>query len=379
MCGIAGVIAADPALPIDEAPLWEAAKLLHHRGPDGSSVWAEAGVGLSHTRLAIIDRAHGEQPMFSKDGRYVVVFNGEIYNHHELRRDLESHGYRLTTRCDTEVLLYLYDWLGEAMVERLRGMFAFVVFDRRERRALLGRDRFGKKPLYFTGADGALRFASTLDALRSLLPASPDLDIGAIAQYLVLQYVPSPLSPYRGIEKLSPGHCATWSTGAIVPRRYWEPPARSVAPGTADKREAAARVRELIGEAVRIRLESEVPLGVFLSGGLDSSTLVAEMASAGPTPKTYSVGFKHASFDETRYARIVAERFGTDHLELVADEDAPKLFEQLVRYYDEPFADSSALATLAVAEAAADHVTVILTGDGGDEMFGGYTRYALYR
>jgi asparagine synthase (glutamine-hydrolysing) len=379
MCGIAGVIAADPALPIDEGPLLEAAKLLSHRGPDGFNVWAEPGVGFSHTRLAIIDKAHGDQPMFSQDGRYVVVFNGEIYNHHELRRELESRGYRLTSKCDTEVLLSLYDWLGVAMVERLRGMFAFAVFDRQQRKALLARDRFGKKPLYFTEVGGVLRFASTLDALRCLLPASPNLDMSAIAQYLVLQYVPSPLTPYRGVSKLSPGHLATWSEGAMSVRQYWEPPHRSPDTRPVDRRQAALRVRELIAEAVRIRLESEVPLGVFLSGGIDSSTIVAEMTRAGPTPKTYSVGFKHSSFDETQHARIVAEHFGTEHHELVADEDAPKLFGQLVRYYDEPFADSSALATLAVAEAAAHHVTVILTGDGGDEMFGGYTRYALYR
>jgi asparagine synthase (glutamine-hydrolysing) len=378
MCGIAGVIAADPALPIDEGPLLEAAKLLSHRGPDGFNVWAEPGVGFSHTRLAIIDRAHGDQPMFSQDGRYAVVFNGEIYNHHDLRRELESHGYCLTTRCDTEVLLYLYDWLGPAMVDRLRGMFAFVVFDRRERRALLARDRFGKKPLYFSEVGGVLRFASTLDALRCLLPARPDVDVAAIVQYLVLQYVPSPLTPYRSVRKLSPGHSATWSEGAVDARPYWEPTPRAVGAGTTGRREAAARVRELIGEAVRIRLESEVPLGVFLSGGLDSSIIVAEMVSAGMQPKTYSVGFRHASFDETRFARLVADRFGTDHHELVADLDVEATFRDLVAFYDEPFADSSALATLAVARAAAEHVTVILTGDGGDEMFGGYERYLLY-
>jgi asparagine synthase (glutamine-hydrolysing) len=379
MCGIAGVIAADPLLPIEDGPLWEAAKLLHHRGPDGADVWSEPGFGLSHTRLAIIDRAHGDQPMFSEDGRYAVVFNGEIYNHHDLRRELEAHGYRLRTRCDTEVLLYLYDWLGDSMVDRLRGMFAFAVLDRRERRALLARDLFGKKPLYFSEAGGSLRFASTLDALRPLLPATPDLDVNAIAQYLVLQYVPSPLTPYRDVHKLSPGHLAAWSQGSVDVRRYWQPPPRAVGNRTMDRREATTRIRELIGEAVRIRLESEVPLGVFLSGGLDSSIVVAEMAAAGVQPKTYSVGFEHASFDETRYARLVAERFATDHHELKADQAVDETFRDFVTYYDEPFADSSALATLAVAKAASEHVTVILTGDGGDEMFGGYLRYAAFR
>lgn len=379
MCGIAGVIAADPVLPIDEGPLWKAAGLLRHRGPDGSNVWTDPGVGFSHTRLAIIDKAHGDQPMFSEDGRYVVAFNGEIYNHHELRHDLENRGYRLTTKCDTEVLLPLYDWLGLGMVERLRGMFAFVLFDRWERKALLARDRFGKKPLYFTGAGGVLSFASTLDALRCLLPVSPDLDVAAIAQYLVLQYVPSPLTPYLGINKLSPGHLATWSDGKTNVSQFWEPPPRASSAGPIDRREAQLRVRELIGEAVRIRLESEVPLGVFLSGGLDSSTIVAEMASQGVQTKTYSVGFQHASFDETHFARLVAKRFGTEHQELEADQVAEEMFRDFVTYYDEPFADSSALATLAVAKAASEHVTVILTGDGGDEMFGGYLRYAAFR
>jgi asparagine synthase (glutamine-hydrolysing) len=379
MCGIAGVVEADPLLPIDDGPLWEAAKLLHHRGPDGAKVWSESGAGLSHTRLAIIDRAHGDQPMFSEDGRYAVVFNGEIYNHHDLRRELEGHGYRLRTRCDTEVLLYLYDWLGDAMVDRLRGMFAFAVLDRRERKALFARDRFGKKPLYFSEAGGSLRFASTLDALRPLLPATPDLDVNAIAQYLVLQYVPSPLTPYRGVHKLSPGHLVSWNQGRVDVRQYWQPPPRAVGDRPLERREATARVRELIGEAVRIRLESEVPLGVFLSGGLDSSIVVAEMAAAGVRPQTYSMGFRDQVFDETRYARLVADRFDTDHHELQADQSVEDTFSDFVKYYDEPFADSSALATLAVAKAASKHVTVILTGDGGDEMFGGYRRYVGFR
>lgn len=378
MCGLAGIIGEEASREVDVASLEAAAKTMHHRGPDGSRTWREPGIGLAHTRLAIIDRAHGDQPMFSANDRYVVVFNGEIYNHHAIRSELERRGYRLRTHCDTEVLLYLYDWLGPAMVSRLRGMFAFVVLDRERRTALLARDRFGKKPLYYSVEGGALRFASTLDALRALLPESPEVDVGAIAQYLVLQYVPSPLTPYRDVRKLPPGHIAVWSQGALEVRPHWEPPLRS--PGDpSDPREVAGRLRELIREAVSIRLESEVPLGVFLSGGLDSSIVAAEMAMSGRTPSTYSMGFRHASFDETRYARIVAERFGTDHHELVADADVPALFRKLVTFYDEPFADSSALATLAVAEAASQHVTVILTGDGGDEMFGGYERYAHYR
>ena len=380
MCGIAGVVTREHDRPVDPKKLQTATESLRHRGPDGSRIWCEPGIGLAHTRLAIIDVAHGDQPMFSSDDRYVVVFNGEIYNHHELRRDLEANGYPFRTRCDTEVILRLYDRFGPAMVDCLRGMFAFVVFDRQERSAFLARDRFGKKPLYHAEVDGDLYFASTLDGIRALLPSTPALDIGAIAQYLVLQYVPSPLTPYQDVRKLAPGHLGVWSDGSLKLRRYWEPPPR-VGEGCdkGDVAELSSRVREAISKAVTIRLESEVPLGVFLSGGLDSSIVVAEIAATGSVPSTYSVGFRHGSFDETRYARAVADRFGTNHLELIADEDVPGLFRDLMTYYDEPFADSSALVTLAVAKAASEHVTVVLTGDGGDEMFGGYTRYVLYR
>ena len=286
---------------------------------------------------------------------------------------------RLRTNSDTEVLLHLYARDGAAMVERLRGMFAFAVVDLRERTALLARDRFGKKPLCYRDQDGTLAFASTLDALRPLLPETPSIDIAAIARYLVLQYVPAPLTAWTGVRKLPPGHLAEWRDGRMTVRRYWEPPARDGS-ATADGAEGAvARVRELIRDAVTVRLESEVPLGVFLSGGLDSSIVVAELAEAGMTPATYSVAFKDSAFDESDYARIVAERFGTEHHALTADDDPSSLFEELIRAYDEPFADSSALATLAVAKVAREHVTVILTGDGGDEMFGGYARYAAFR
>ena len=247
-------------------------------------------------------------------------------------------------------------------------------------RALLARDRFGKKPLCYAESGGVLAFASTLDGLRPLLPATPEVDREAVVRYLVQQYVPAPLSAWRGVRKLQPGHLASWADGRLTVRRYWSPPPREVAVGPAlQPQEATERVRELIREAVSIRLESEVPLGVFLSGGLDSSVVVAELASAGASPATYSVGFKHAGFDETRYARLVADRFGAEHHELVADDDASGLFQELTRAYDEPFADSSALATLAVAKVAREHVTVILTGDGGDELFGGYQRYFAYR
>jgi asparagine synthase (glutamine-hydrolysing) len=375
VCGIAGVLGA----PVEEAALAAACGRMHHRGPDGDATWVEGGVGLAHTRLAIIDIAGGAQPMHSDDGRHVVIFNGEIYNHRALRAELEARGRRFRTRCDTEVLLHLYAEHGAEMVERLRGMFAFAIVDRAEDRALLARDRFGKKPLCYAHEDGRLAFASTLDALRPLLRHAPDVDPDAIARYLVLQYVPAPASAWRGVAKLPPGHLAEWHDGRLDVRRYWEPPRRDPAGAAADPVETGERLRALIRDAVTIRLESEVPLGVFLSGGLDSSVVVAELAEAGRPPATYSVGFKHREFDESEYAALVARRFGTEHHPLVADDDPAGLFEELTTAYDEPFGDSSALATLAVAKAAREHVTVILTGDGGDELFGGYARYAAYR
>jgi asparagine synthase (glutamine-hydrolysing) len=377
MCGIAGAIETRPAS--DHAALMAAVARMRPRGPDGEAVWLDARVGLAHTRLAIIDREGGAQPMFSDDDRYVVVFNGEIYNHLDLRRELESSGRHFRTRSDTEVLLHLYAERGAAMVERLRGMFAFVVIDRLERTALLARDRFGKKPLCYAETDGGLVFSSTLDGLRPLLRTSPQVDLDALARYLVLQYVPAPLSIWRGVSKLPPGHLAEWTPSGLRVRPYWTPPRRPADIPAPDAPATRERLRSLIREAVSIRLESEVPLGVFLSGGLDSSVVVAELAACGARPATYSVGFKRAEFDETWYARVVAERFGADHHELEADEDAPALFDELAHAFDEPFADSSALATLAVAKAAREHVTVILTGDGGDELFGGYQRYAFLR
>lgn len=381
MCGIAGFAAADRERILPEERLWATARLLHHRGPDGPSVWQEPGAGIVHTRLAIIDRDHGSQPMFTTDGRYAVAFNGEIYNHHDLHRELEALGYRLRTQCDTEVLPYLYAHFGPDMVGKLRGMFAFAILDRQTGEVFLGRDRFGKKPLYTAVVDGTLFFASTVDALAEIGALELRPNPQALFEYLVLQYVPSPLSPLQGVTKIPPGYAGWWRDGKLDTTRYWTPPSRTgrdilrKAPGAAD----LARLREAIGEAVRVRLESEVPLGIFLSGGIDSSVIVAEAASSGLRPNTFSVGFRKEQLDETPYARLVAGRFETNHTELIADESVESLFEAFTTFYDEPFADSSALATLAVARAASEHVTVVLTGDGGDEMFGGYARYQWFR
>jgi asparagine synthase (glutamine-hydrolysing) len=372
MCGLAGILGGETP---DRSALQRALDAIEHRGPDELRIWTQDGVGLAHARLSIIDRAHGSQPVVSADGRYVVVFNGEIYNHHELRRDLVTAGYPLRTACDTEILPYLYAAEGPAMVERLRGMFAFAVVDLHEREVFLARDGFGKKPLYVAPAPGSVAFASTLDGLLPLLPSAPDLDPQTIAEYLVLQYVPDARSPWRGVEKVLPGTWLRWGAGRLESGRYWTPPSAIAADRAGEVGDVRSELRVRIRAAVERRLESEVPLGVFLSGGLDSSVVVAEMAALGHRAKTYSVGFHQDGLDERPFAQMVASRFDTDHHVLVPDDDVLALFGHLTSAYDEPFADSSALATLAVAQAAKEHVTVVLTGDGGDELFGGYDRY----
>lgn len=374
MCGIAGVV---DALGADRGALERSALAMLHRGPDDMNVWTKGPIGVAHTRLAIIDRSNGAQPIISDGGKYVVVFNGEIYNHHELRAGLLADGYPLRTECDSEVLPYLYDAHGPQMVELLQGMFAFAIIDVDRGELFLARDRLGKKPLYLASEPRGAAFASTLDALRPMLRHRPFIDPQAVAEYLVLQYVPANLSPWCGVEKIEPGTWVRWRQGSIERRRYWTPPTPSTRSGI-DRARGTDEIRSRIRRAVAARLESEVPLGVFLSGGLDSSIVVAEMCALGVRPRTFSVGFQQAEFDERRFAEMVAQRFDTDHKTLVPEMDVEVLFRRFTQAYDEPFADSSALATLAVAEAASRDVTVVLTGDGGDELFGGYDRYRVH-
>ena len=323
MCGLAGVLGAGPA---DRDALERALQAIRHRGPDELNVWTEGGAGLAHARLSIIDRAHGSQPMITPDGRYVVAFNGEIYNHHELRADLVRRGYPMRTTCDTEVLPFLYAAEGPAMVERLRGMFAFTVVDLHEREVFLARDGFGKKPLYAAPSRDSIAFGSTLDAVLPLLGTSPDLDAQTVAEYLVLQYVPAERTPWAGVEKIPPGHWMRWRGGHVERHRYWAPPPPLVREQSADVARVRSELRERIRWAVERRLESEVPLGVFLSGGLDSSVVVAEMAALGFKAQTYAVGFEQDDLDERPYAEMVARRFETDHHVLVPETDVPSLF-----------------------------------------------------
>lgn len=375
MCGIAGF--AGWPLASDEADRSVRAMCdaIVHRGPDDSGYFVAPEVALGMRRLSIIDVAGGRQPIGNEDGSIQVVFNGEIYNHHELRRDLLARGHTFRTRSDTETIVHLYEELGADCVTCLRGMFAIALWDARTERLLLARDRLGIKPLSYWVTPHGIAFCSELRSLLALPRYSWRLDERGIAAFLSLGYVPDPLTAFAGVAKLPPGHVLTWSRdrGAVV-ARYWSPVAAEAA--GVDEATAAERLQQLLADAVASHLESEVPLGAFLSGGLDSSTVVALMARAAPIrPRSFAIGFNEVAFNEAPHARRVAEAIGTDHTDLVLTPDADRWVDDLVALFDEPFADASALPTYVVSWLARRHVTVSLSGDGGDELFGGYTRY----
>jgi asparagine synthase (glutamine-hydrolysing) len=373
MCGIAGIVAARGATADREA-LERMARALTHRGPDEQVVAPLGRAGFGFCRLSIIDVAGGSQPIVNEDGTARIVLNGEIYNHVELRRELEARGHRFRTRSDVEVALHGYEEWGDDVPARLRGMFALALWDERRQRLLLARDRLGKKPLvYFAGRDG-FAFASELRALVEATFVPRAVDRAAVDAYLTWQYVPAPLTAFAGVRKLRPGHVLVVEDGRLEERPYWRP--RLEPDESITEEDAAAEVRRLLADAVKVRLMSEVPLGAFLSGGVDSSAVVALMAGHGPV-RTFSVGFEEEGFSELPYARRVAERYGTTHTELVVEARAAEVLPRIVEHYGEPFGDSSALPTWHLAEATAAHVTVALNGDGGDELFAGYDRYAL--
>jgi len=351
---------------------------MEHRGPDSRGVHVEAGAGIAAQRLAIIDIAGGAQPMFNEDSTVAVVLNGEIYNYRELREALIRRGHRFRSQADTEVLVHLYEDHGEALVEHLRGMFAFAIWDRRRRRLLLARDRVGKKPLFWARRGERFWFASELRCLLQdpELRRGAELDPHAVASYLALQYVPHPLCAIKGIHKLAPASSLTVTREGEQVRRYWRLD-YSEKLDHVPVPELEARLWEQIREATRIRLISDVPLGAFLSGGIDSSAVVAAMAHESPEPiKTFSIAFPDDAFNEARYARLLAERFGTDHHEFEVRPQALSIMPKIARHYGEPFGDPSAIPSFYLAELTRRHVTVALNGDGGDESFAGYPVYA---
>ena len=374
MCGIAGYLG--PSRP----PLAAALAALRHRGPDAQGLWegelAGEAAGLAHARLAVLDLSPaGRQPMETPDGRLRIVFNGEIYNFQELRRELEAGGATFRTRTDTEVLLEGYRRWGDGFLARLRGMFALAIFDSVRGRALLARDRLGVKPLYYRIADDGLSFASEAKGILALLPARPGIDLAALRDFLTYLYVPYPRSIFQGLRQLSPGHTLVWERGRTTVERYWRlPPVGPARPRT----EVVRELRALLEETVRLHLLSDVPLGAFLSGGLDSATLVALMARQSGRPvKTFCMTFEPGAglYDEREYARDVAVRYGTEHTEIPVRPDLAELLPRSVRHFDEPFGNPTALLVHLLSQKTREHVTVALAGDGGDEIFLGYPRY----
>jgi len=376
MCGICGKIYFDSARTVDPGLIREMTDVLRHRGPDDSAVFTAGNVGLGHRRLSIIDlTAAGRQPMENEDGSLHIVLNGEIYNYRELRPGLEARGHIFKSRTDTEVVLHLYEEHGADCVEQLRGMFAFAIWDGRRRELFLARDRAGKKPLSYAIADGGIIFASELKSLLKDPALQPGVDPVALHHYLTYQYVPGPQTIYKGVHKLPPAHTLRMRDGDIKIERYWNLSYKNQLrlPRVEDYCE---RLREVFTEAVKIRLRSDVPLGAFLSGGVDSSATVAVMAGLLDRPvKTFSIGFDEKDFDELAWAAVVARRYGTEHTEFVVKPEAIKILPALIYHYDEPYADSSAIPTYYVSRLTREHVTVALNGDGGDECFGGYERY----
>jgi asparagine synthase (glutamine-hydrolysing) len=376
MCGICGFSVSDQRVP-EQATLEAMTRAILHRGPDSDGFHVEPGIGLGVRRLAIIDVKGGDQPIPNEDESLWIVFNGESHNFPELYADLLKRGHEFRTRSDTECILHLYEEYGDECVSHLRGQAAFALWDRNKQKLLLARDRLGKKPIYYTIQNGTLYFASELSALSAALPQKPEIHLEAIDLYLSLQYIPDPLTAYRGIYKLPPAHRLTWQHGEAKLERYWD--FAYLPKHTASEEELIEQLRALLKESVKMRLISEVPLGAHLSGGLDSSIIVALMAELSNAPvKTFSVGFEEEAFSELAYARAVAQRYSTDHHEFILKYgDIPSTLETITSHFGEPFADASAIPLYHISKMTRQHVTVVINGDGGDEDFAGYQRYWL--
>jgi asparagine synthase (glutamine-hydrolysing) len=380
MCGIAGFADSRPS-PAGTTASGTEFSLVHrmceairHRGPDDEGIYAEPGIGLGMRRLSIIDLAGGRQPIHNETRTVRVVFNGEIYNYRALRRELEGRGHAFTTASDTETIVHAYEEWGEAAFVRLRGMFGIALWDQSRRTLLLARDRAGIKPLHYAERNGRLYFASEIKSLLAAGAVGSSLNLDALDHYLAFLYTPGDASIFEGVRKLPPGHYLRWRDGRAELHRYWQ--VAEAEPFAGSEADAIDALRTVLADAVESHLMSDVPLGAFLSGGIDSSAVVGFMARASSRPvKTFSIGFDEPQFDELEHARAVARHFGTEHHEFVVKPDALSILDALVWHFDEPFADSSAIPTWYVSQIARRHVTVVLSGDGGDELFGGYDRY----
>jgi asparagine synthase (glutamine-hydrolysing) len=393
MCGIAGMCGPETTMRAAESRevVARMCRVIEHRGPDDEGFYVEGGVALGMRRLSIIDLVTGHQPITNEDGSLWIVFNGEVYNFREIREGLLARGHVFQSNTDTEVIVHLYEEEGEACVERLRGMFAFAIWDKRDRTLFLARDRVGVKPLHYSLVGGTLVFASEIKSLLQHAAIEREVNTEAISDFLSFGYVPDPASAFKGIEKLPPGHTLTFKGGKVTIRQYWDFQYGDGQDGTVqddavqggaihDERYYAERLLDLLDESVKLRLVSDVPLGAFLSGGIDSSTVVAMMARhMGRPVKTFSIGFSESGFDELDYARVAARHFNTDHHEFVVTPDVCKIVEEVIWHHDEPFADVSSIPTYIVSKMAREHVKVVLSGDGGDELFAGYERYVVDR
>jgi asparagine synthase (glutamine-hydrolysing) len=378
MCGIAGIIGGDGSIRVNSVQVREMCAAIVHRGPDDEGIYVEGAVGLGMRRLSIIDVAGGQQPIHNEDRTVWVVFNGEIYNFLDLRRELVAKGHTFYTHSDTEVIVHAYEEYGSACVGRFRGMFAFALYDFRQRKLLLARDRLGKKPLHYAMHKGILYFGSEIKSILAVAPQLAAVDQEAIAQFFYYGYIPDPKTVLSSVKKLPPGHLLEYETNSVRIHEYWDLP--QFCSTTLPESECLEQLEATLRDAVQMRLISEVPLGALLSGGVDSSTVVAMMARLSNHPvKTFSIGFSQAEFNETTHARSVAERFGTDHYELTVDANLWGTLDMLSRIMDEPFADSSVIPTYHVSRIAREHVTVVLSGDGGDELFAGYDSYAIHK
>jgi len=376
MCGIAGAVAHSGGY-VDPADVHSMCQTIVHRGPDDEGIHTQGCVGLGMRRLSIIDLSTGRQPIHNEDKNIWVVFNGEIYNFPELRRDLETRGHQFYTHTDTEVIVHLYEELGADCVKKLRGMFAIALYDFRQEVLLLARDRLGKKPLYYAQHQGRLLFASEIKALLAVAPELAEVNPESLLQFFYFAYIPDPYSAFQKIAKLPPGHLAEYKNGEIHVRQYWDIPTYcNYDPGSEE--ECLEELQRRLEEAVRIRLISDVPLGALLSGGVDSSVVVGLMARVSSSPvKTFSIAFGKDDYNEAKHARAVAQRFATDHHELMVEPNIAETLEMLSHMMEEPFGDSSVIPTYYVSKLARQHVTVALSGDGGDELFAGYDRYVV--
>ena len=380
MCGIAGWINLENnRLPNSEAVLHSMCERMKHRGPDSEGLWTDETVALGMRRLSVIDLHTGEQPVYSEDKSIVVMMNGELYNYREVRASLEKRGHKFVTSSDTEILPHLYEEYGEAMLDEINGMFAFALWDKRKQKLLIARDKFGEKPLYYGVFDGKLIFASELKVLLANSSVKAEINLDSLRQYLSFDYVPAPNSIYKGISKLPAAHFLTVEKGAIKTRKYWNLTWEKKT--TKSLESSAEELRELLADAVRMRLVADVPLGILLSGGVDSSTVAAFATQfSSEKVKTFSIGFDEDSFDESKFARQVAKHLNTEHYEeKLSVEKAADLISEIGTWLDEPMSDGSLIPTLLLSKFVRKHVTVALGGDGGDEIFAGYPMYFAHK